>query len=153
MPAVSDETQLHGRVLVVWVGGERVALPVGAVREAIDAPVVRSVPLAPKGMLGFINVREQYLPVLDAGVLLEIPGSAREPGVVLVMGDGTFGIRVDEADDIWETNAAAVRAVPFGMDRHGVLQAVLHRNEIVASFVDVPALLNVAVAILRERPA
>ena len=153
MSAVSDETPVHGRVLVVWVCGERVALPVGAVREAIDAPVVRSVPLAPAGMLGYITLREQYVPVLDAAVLLGIPGAARAPGVVLVAGDGTFGIRVDEADDIWESNAAAVRGVPAGTDRHGVLQAVLHRDEIVASFVDVPALLQVAVAILRERPA
>lgn len=152
MPAVSDETQVHGRVLVVWVCGERVALPVASVREAIDAPDVRPVPLGPKGMLGFFSVREQYLPVLDAAVLLGIPGSARVPGVVLIAGDGTFGIRVDEVDDIWEANAAAVRGVPVGTDRHGVLQAVLHREEIVASFVDVPALLNVAVAILRERP-
>ena len=150
---MSDETPVHGRVLVVWVCGERVALPVGAVREAIDAPVVRSVPLAPAGMLGYITLREQYVPVLDAAVLLGIPGAARAPGVVLVAGDGTFGIRVDEADDIWESNAAAVRGVPAGTDRHGVLQAVLHRDEIVASFVDVPALLQVAVAILRERPA
>lgn len=143
----------HGRVLVVWVCGERVALPVASVREAIDAPEVRGVPLAPAGMLGFISVREQYLPVLDAAVLLGIPGAARAPGVVLVVGDGTFGIRVDEADDIWESNVAAVRSVPAGTDRHGVLQALLHRGETVASFVDVPALLHVAVAILRERPA
>lgn len=144
---------VHGRVLVVWVCGERVALPVGSVREAIDAPTVSAVPLAPAGMLGYVTVRDRYLPVLDAATLLGIPGSARVPGVVLVFGDGTFGIRVDEADDIWEANAAALRSVPAGTDRHGVLQALLHRGETIASFVDVPALLHVAVAILRERPA
>lgn len=153
MSLVSADVRAHGRVLVVWVCGERVALPVAAVREAIDAPDVRRVPLAPAGMLGHMTLREQYLPVLDAAVLLGIPGRARAPGVALIAGDSAYAIRVDEADDIWEADAAAVRPVPAGTDRHGVLAAVLHRGDTVASMVDVGALRQVAVAILRERPA
>jgi chemotaxis signal transduction protein len=141
-----------GRVLVARVGRERIAFPVESLREVVDAPAVRAVPLAPAGIAGQMALREAHLPVLDPAVLI---GSARDTagaGVALVLREPAVALWVDDAQDIWEREDAERREVPSGTDRLGVLQALLQRGEEVAAVVDPAALSRAAVATLGELP-
>lgn len=139
----------HERILVARVGAELVAFPLHAVREVIDAPVVDALPLTPDALVGHMTLRDSHIPVLDAGVLLGIASARADDGIALVFGEG-FVLRLDDAVDVWERDAASVLPVPPGTDRLGVLRALLRRDEQVAALVDTTVLRARALAILRE---
>jgi purine-binding chemotaxis protein CheW len=138
------------RVLVVRVGAERVAVPIGAVREVLDAPEVWPVPLAPSAVCGQVAVRGQHVPVLDLAVLLGIPREAPGAPVVLVMGDGAYALAVDDAVDFWDPGASAARPLPAGADQRAPLRGLLQEGTQVALVVDETVLMGRALATLRE---
>lgn len=145
------------RVLIVRVGAERVALPVRAVREVIDAPSVVSVPMAPPALRGHCAVRGQHLPVLDLAQLLQIPrasdaaSAAPSEGVpvALVLASGDCALAVDDALDVWAPGEATSRALPAGGHRDGLVAGLLQRDADVALLVDAEVLSARAVATLR----
>ncbi len=141
-----------GRVLLVRVGAERVALPLGAVRELVDAPTLLPVPMAPAAVRGQLALRGQHIPVLALDALLEIPPATAAPstsGVVLVMAEEGYAVAVDDVIDVLEPGDRSRRPVPAGADRQGTIGALLHLGIEVAAFVDETALSRVAVATLR----
>lgn len=145
------------RVLIVRVGTERVALPVLAVREVIDAPTVVPVPMAPASLLGQCALRGQHLPVLDLAELLRIPRtsvSAASAGaeavpVALVLASGDCALAVDDALDVWAPGEAMPRALPAGGRSDDLVAGLLQRDADVALLVDADALGARAVATLR----
>lgn len=141
------------RVLIVRVGAERVALPVRAVREVIDAPSVVSVPMAPPALRGHCAVRGQHLPVLDLAQLLQIPRASDAPSeevpVALVLASGDCALAVDDALDVWAPGEATSRALPAGGHRDGLVAGLLQRDADVALLVDAEVLSARAVATLR----
>jgi chemotaxis signal transduction protein len=139
----------HERVFVGRVGVELIAFALNSVREVIDAPGIQALPLAPEALLGHLVLREAHLSVLDAGVLLGIQSNGSTAGIALVFDDG-FSLRLDDAVDVWERDAAAVLPVPAGTDRVGLLRGLLRHGNNVAAFVDAAALRARALATLRE---
>lgn len=139
----------HERVFVGRVGAELLAFALDAVREVIDAPDIQALPLGPEALLGHFTLREAHLSVLDAGVLLGIPSNRSVDGIALVFAEG-FALRLDDAIDVWERDAAAWLPVPAGTDRVGLLRGLLRRDDNVAAFVDAAALSARALATLRE---
>jgi purine-binding chemotaxis protein CheW len=141
-----------GRLLLVQLGAERVALAIDAVREVLDAPTLAPVPLAPPALLGQLAWRGEFLPVLDLGALLGIARTATGAGVALVMAEGRVATLVDDVLDFWDGDGVALRPLPSSADGRGLLRAVVHRGRDVAGLVDADALHGVAVATLRTVP-
>jgi len=141
-----------GRILLVRVGDERVALPLGAVREVVDAPTLLPVPMAPAAVRGQLALRGQHIPVLALAVLLDIPHASADPAatcVALVMAADGYAVAVDDVIDVLEPEDNRLRPAPAGADRQGTIRALLHLGRDVAMLVDAPALTRVAVATLR----
>jgi len=61
---------LAPRVLLVRLGRERFALPLGEVLEVMEAPALQPVALAPSGVVGQCLHRDRLVPVVDAATLL-----------------------------------------------------------------------------------
>ncbi len=139
----------HERMFVGRVGVELLAFPLDAVREVIDAPVIHALPLAPAVLRGHLTLRDAHLSVLDAGVLLGIQGDVTAAGIALVFAEG-YALRLDDALDVWEGDAADLVPVPAGADRLGVLRALLRRGDEIAAIIDMTALSTRALATLRE---
>jgi purine-binding chemotaxis protein CheW len=137
------------RVLIVRVGTERVALPVLAVREVIDAPTIVPVPMAPLALRGHCAVRGQHLPVLDLAQLLQIPRASEAVPVALVLASGDCALAVDDALDVWAPGESTPRALPAGGRNDGLVAGLLQRDAEVALLVDADALSARAVATLR----
>lgn len=162
MSALAADAADAARVLIVRVGTERVALPVLAVREVIDAPTVVPVPMAPAALRGHCALRGQHLPVLDLARLLQIPrasvaasDSAAAPAasaavpVALVLASGDCALAVDDALDVWAPGEATPRALPAGGRSDDLVAGLLQREADVALLVDANALSACAVATLR----
>lgn len=65
------------RALAVPVGPDLYAVPIGAVREVVKAPLLTRLPTAPGIILGLFNLRGEIVPLLDTPALL---GLSRIPG-------------------------------------------------------------------------
>ena len=138
-----------GRVLIARLGDERVALAVEAVREVLDAPSVTALPLTPPGVAGQLSHGAGYLPILDPAILL---GVARQggAGAALVLQDVDAALWVDDVEDVWLLAPEDTHEVPRGVDRRGVLRAILRRGGVVVSQLDPGVLAALALATLRQ---
>ncbi|MBA3854199.1 MAG: hypothetical protein C0503_07275 [Gemmatimonas sp.] len=140
---------MSARVLLVRVGDERVALPLGAVREVVDAPEVFAVPMAPETVCGHLMLRGQHMPVMNVARLLGIPRESEGVPVAVVLVDGSLALAVDDALDAVELPEAALRPAPNGAAQHEALRALVQLGATVALLVDAAALTRAAVASLR----
>lgn len=144
-----SNTKRMARALVARVSDEYFALPLTSVLEAVDAPEILPVPLAPKGLLGQCSYRGGMLPVLDPELLL---GTARggEDGMLLVMAgvEIPFGLWVDDLTDMVAVEGVARRALPPGSDRTGMLRGLIVVEDWLAGVVNLEALHSVASSLL-----
>jgi chemotaxis signal transduction protein len=72
------------RVLIVPVHSEFYAVPMANVQQVMRHPQVTRVPLAPRGLIGVVNVRGEILPLLDTGVLTGSGPLTSPPYAVLI---------------------------------------------------------------------
>jgi chemotaxis signal transduction protein len=124
--------------MVVLVGAERFAFPASHVDEAMDAPALQWVPVAPAGMVGQLRYRDRMVPAWDAGWAFGVVRGAGA-GAAIVLRDGVrrFALMVDDVVDMWELELGRVRGVPAGADASGVLSGVALSGEGAASLVNV----------------
>jgi len=85
------------------VGEHLCCIEVGEVQEIVRLRGISPVPLAPKEILGLMNLRGRILTVIDLAQVLELKddGAARK-GTVLVLdaSRGDLGLRVDSTSDV-----------------------------------------------------
>jgi chemotaxis signal transduction protein len=135
-PAASvAEQALH---IVVRVGDERFAFPVSHVEEALDAPVIEWVPVAPAGMLGQVPHRGRMVGAWDAGWAFRLARPAGA-GAALVLRDGPrrVALVVDDVTEMARIEPADVRPVPSGADLDGVLAGVCFSSQGGSALVNV----------------
>jgi hypothetical protein len=80
-------------VIVLPVGADLYAVPIGWVREVVAAPRTTALATSPPLVLGLINLRGEIVPLLDTAVLLglgTIAGAAF--AAVLNTGNGPIGL-------------------------------------------------------------
>ena len=111
--------------IIARVGGERFAFSVSQVEEAVDAPAVEWVPVAPAGMLGQLPHRGRMVGAWDAGWAFRLPGPAAA-GAALVLRDGArrVALVVDDVVEMARIEPGALHAVPGGADLDGVLSGI-----------------------------
>jgi purine-binding chemotaxis protein CheW len=88
-------------VLAFRVGGERYAVEVGAVFQAVDARGLMPLPATPPWVLGAIIARTRVVPVLDLRALLGLQGGGMIDlaKIVIVEQDGElFGLAAEELE-------------------------------------------------------
>lgn len=139
------------RVLLARLGNERFAFPLADLLEAVDAPEIAPLPLAPRGVAGQCVHRERLLAVFDAGALLGVPRTGGA-GALLVVADGgqDFGLWVDDVEDMVTAPRRAWRALPADTDRvDGALRALLALDDGIAALVDMDAIRAVVAARLQ----
>jgi purine-binding chemotaxis protein CheW len=88
-------------VLAFRVGGERYAVEVGAVFQAVEARGLAPLPAAPPWLLGAIVARTRVVPVLDLRQLLGLEGGGMCDLAKVVVVDHageTFGLAAEELE-------------------------------------------------------
>jgi purine-binding chemotaxis protein CheW len=85
-------------VLAFRVGGERYAVPLGAVVQVVEAKGLAPLPASPPWLLGALVARTRIVPVLDLRNLLGLEGGGMSDlAKVIVVEEGgeTFGIAAE----------------------------------------------------------
>jgi chemotaxis signal transduction protein len=116
--------------IVACVGDERFAFPVADVEEAVDAPRIEWVPVAPDGMLGQLAHRGRMVGAWDAARIFRLARPAGG-GAALVLRDGPhrMALVVDDVLDVVRIGEATLREAPAGADPDGVLSGVCLRTD------------------------
>jgi purine-binding chemotaxis protein CheW len=128
-------------LLLFRVAGERFAIDLAAVEEAIDLPAVHHVPEMPPAMLGVITVR---------GMLT--PAYSPQPGLGLALTDGAsalifkrdghrFALVIDDVEDVMTLDLATLRDAPGVDESDSVLLGVVRQRDALLAVVDAEALL------------
>lgn len=116
--------------VLLRLGTESYAAPVGHVLEVAELGEVSPVPGAPPAVLGVRNLRGQILPVIDLALLLGVPRTA-PPGRLLVAeaAGQRAGFAIDQVTEVGELDGhwdeaespLLTAAVLAGEDLVGVL--------------------------------
>ena len=133
-------------LLVVTVGGERVALPAAAVESVVELESLSPVPCAAPHVAGLSALRSRVLTVIDCMRSLELGGSdcsggIREAAVVELDGHH-YALIVDMVEDVVEalSDPAPMRAA-MGPGWERVSQGMVETETGPLLLVDVAALI------------
>jgi purine-binding chemotaxis protein CheW len=97
-------------LVAVDVGGQRWALPLGAVERVVGMVAVSPLPESPAGIRGAINVAGEIVPVLDLDVRIGRPERDRGPDARLVLARTAtrrVALPVDAVDGVIEVDDIA----------------------------------------------
>jgi purine-binding chemotaxis protein CheW len=133
-------------LLVVTIGGERVALPAAAVESVVELDTLIPVPRAPAHVAGLSALRSRVLTVIDCMRSLELGTSECSDGIreaAVVEFDGHhYALIVDLVEDVVESmsDATPMRAA-MGPGWERVSLGMMDTEEGPLLLVDVAALI------------
>ena len=99
--------------MCVRVAGVEFALPIELVGEVLPTPALSQVPMVPAWVAGMVSVRNEVIPVVDAGVRLLGTPAQRAGRLVLSAPDETgerVGILVDDVTGLIDRGSATLGA-------------------------------------------
>jgi len=94
------------------------AVDVELVREVIENPEFTSVLLAPRGVLGLVNLRGKIITAVDVGARMGRRSSAVEDciHIVLALNGENISLVVDEIGDVELVEGQRIGELPGGLD-------------------------------------
>ena len=116
---MTNESSSTRQLIVCSLGAEEYALPITHVQEIIRYSEPRTIPSAPLGVRGVINLRGRIIPVCD---LTQRLGVFIEPGpeskiIVVEVGEDVAGLIVDEVTEVMTVTADQLELPRAGQDR------------------------------------
>jgi chemotaxis signal transduction protein len=127
-------------MLLFAAGGERFLLPLSDVREAVDAPVVESVPRMIGATRGVMALRGALLPVKDPTAALGVP-AAHSHAALVVRGECQLVLLIDDVLDAVTLTASAIRPVPGALGLDDFVLGATPVTDGLATVLDLPPLL------------
>ena len=130
--------------LTIQLHEEKYALPVEDLTAVYYEGDVVPVPWTPPYVSGIANIRGRIIPVLNLGVLLEVPDQVdteRGPLIVASSDESTLAFRVSAVGDVLNFVGHEIEPVPLNMESKQVsyYQGVLRDGTVV---LNIRAILN-----------
>jgi purine-binding chemotaxis protein CheW len=147
-PAAVAPRAVTGDVEVVTfrLGRQWFGIPVLDVQEVLRAQRVARVPLAPRDVKGFLNLRGQIVTAvnLHERLAVEPVDAETQMNVVVRDGDELFALIVDDVGDVVAVSAPAVEPVPATLDElwARACTGVVRREQGLLALVDAARLLD-----------
>lgn len=139
--------------VTVMVGGQLLGLPIGRVQDVFIATRITAVPLAPREIVGLINLRGRVVTAICMRRRMGYPvagKSLRETDCELVavgidQGGEAFALIVDAVGEVMRLSRATFEPVPIHLDRAwAALARGVHRlDDRLLVVIDVDAVLNI----------
>jgi chemotaxis signal transduction protein len=128
-------------LLLFRVAGERFAIDLAAVEEAIDLPPVHHVPEMPPSMLGVITVRGTLTPAYSPQSALGLALTDGASALIFKRGRHRFALVIDDVEDVATLDLATLRDAPGAAESEGVLLGVVRQRDTLLAVVDAESLL------------
>jgi chemotaxis signal transduction protein len=139
-----DQTRLRSgqaEVLLFRVAGERFAIELAVVEEAIDIPPVHHVPEMPPAMLGVITVRGTLTSVYSPAVALGLALHDGTSALIFRRGRTRIAVVVDEVDDVATLDLALLHDAPALDAADGIVLGVVRQLDVLLALLDADALI------------
>ena len=137
-------------LLVVWIGGERFAVPLEAIDELVEAPRLRAVPGAPDGLLGLFTLGSILLPLYSPIGILGVAPGPNPAALVMRGGQSRIALAVDDADDVIRVALAEVLDAPRTGHHDEVVPGVVWRDGDLLTLLDARAVVGCFAALSTE---
>lgn len=101
------------------VADQLLGIPVALVQEVLMGEEILPVPLSPREVRGFLNLRGQIVTAVDLRAVLGLPDreeGAKFMNVVVEHEDELFSLLVDRVGDVVEAGASAFEPTPSTLD-------------------------------------
>jgi chemotaxis signal transduction protein len=134
-------------VLLFRVAGERFAIDLAAVEEAIDLPPVHHVPEMPPAMLGVITVRGVLTPAYSPQPALGLALTDGASALIFKRGRHRFALVIDDVEDVMTLDLATLRDAPGVVESESVLLGVVRQRDVLLAVVDAESLLAICQAV------
>jgi purine-binding chemotaxis protein CheW len=121
------------------------------VQEILHDQPFTSVPLAPPGVLGLINLRGQILTAVDARQRLGLgraPEGERQTHVIVRSGDEAVSLVVDHERDILDVGQASIEEIPDTVNEtiSRMLVGVCQLDDCILAVLDPDRIVSVVAA-------
>jgi purine-binding chemotaxis protein CheW len=129
----------------VTIREERYALPLPSLVNVHERIVIIPVPCVPRHVAGIANIRGHIIPVLDLGVLMDVPGVSTAKNSTLVVAahhDLKVAFLVERIGDVATYTVNSVAPVPMNLETR---QAVAYVQGILpggAALLNIDAILD-----------
>ena len=100
------------QLVVLSLGSEEYALPIGAVHEIIRFSEPRSVASDVPWIRGVIGLRGKIIPIFDLAARMGLEPSEPAKIVIVSSGAGQVGVMVDEVDEVLTVSSDQLEEVP-----------------------------------------
>jgi purine-binding chemotaxis protein CheW len=135
----------YDEYVTVMVGDQIFGLPINRVHDVFIASALTEVPLAPREIVGLLNLRGRVVTAMCLRRRLGLPDAAsrREMAVGLERQGESYGLLVDQVGEVMKLSADACEPNPVHMDpRWARLSRGVHRlDERLLIILDVDAVL------------
>ena len=139
-------------LLVVRIGTERFAVPLESVDELVEAPQLRTVPVAPEALLGLFTLGEAMLPLYSPASILGAEPIGEQVALVMRGGRARVALAVDDADDVISVSLTNVLDAPrTGRHDDVVLGVIWHETELL-TLLDARAVVASYASLSTEAP-
>jgi purine-binding chemotaxis protein CheW len=147
-PANDDEA-MQRELLTVAVNGQSFGIPVLAVQDVLGPQRITPIPLAPREIVGALNLRGRIVTAIDLRRRLVMPD--REPGaqhmsVVVDHGGEFYSIIVDNVGEVLNLSADTFKRNPSTLDARlkSVSDGVYRLSKDLLVVLDVRRMLDIA---------
>jgi purine-binding chemotaxis protein CheW len=115
-----DASELGGKYLTFFLGGEEYGIEILKVQEIIGMMSITSVPRTPHFILGLINLRGKVIPIVDLRLKFAMPSveQTEETCMIVVQAAGVImGIVVDRVSEVMDIATQSIDDAPnFGTE-------------------------------------
>ena len=142
--ALSAIAPEHAAVIVTFqIGQQLYGLPLEVVREIVRLPALITLPGAPPTLCGLLNLRGQYVPILDGYALVGEPSHYDLNNQIVIAGRDTpeLGLLVDQVSDVWTIATSQIAAISQ-LDVPAFLSSAVDRAGRSVLLFDLAALLT-----------
>ncbi len=114
-PQGIDACEFIDQVVVFFLGGQRYALPIGAVQEIQQIVAFSEVPSGGMGIVGMINLRGHVIPAVDLRQMVGLPAEEyrlETPMVICRFRAQLVALVVDEVQDVMILPEGCLQGAP-----------------------------------------
>ena len=143
-------SQERNVIFTIFIGEEKFGLPIYCVKTVFNATAITPVPLAPKSMIGLINLRGHVVTAICMRTSLGMPALQSQPDLMVALehqGEG-FALAVDRVGDVIEVveeNRIPLAATISPL-RRNVTTAAYKTPDGIVPVLDIESLLGTSAA-------
>lgn len=143
--APTEDAQL----VTMFAGGAYFGVPVTRVRDVLAATQIYAAPLAPRSILGSINLRGRIVTAIDLRTRLGMEAPADQGACKCVIVERTGGepyaLLVDEIGDVMMLSAALYEPNPITLNKHWahICRGLYRQDGQMLVVLDIDALLEI----------